>query len=347
MKRFAPRVWLSALGWCAGVVACSASDLVAISRGPGAARGGDGGAGNAGTSGAATGGVSVGSGEGGDAGGDERGGEGGGAGAPSDCTLPGLTPGDVERSVVVDGVTRSYLLHVPAAYDGTTRVPLVLDFHPVGASGSAQRASSPYPAALDPRGVIMAFPDGMSGPAGPGWNVGPCCVADVDDVAFARAVVADIARTACIELDRVYAIGTLMGGGMAHYLGCHAADVFAAVAPSAFDLLQENVDECRPSRPISVISFRGMGVSRVPYRGGSSSLVPGMPLTFLGAEETFSKWAALDGCVGPASPRDGNGCSAYSGCRDGAEVVLCTEPGAGEEPGDPAIAWAVLERHSL
>ena len=47
---------------------------------------------------------------------------------------------------------------------------------------------------------------------------------------------------ACVDPKRVYAAGFSMGGGMAHYLACHAADVFAAVAPSAFDLLRR---ECR------------------------------------------------------------------------------------------------------
>ena len=193
----------------------------------------------------------------------------------------------------------------------------------------------------------MAFPDGLKGPAGTAWNVGPCCVADIDDVAFARALVAHVRERTCIDSTRVYAVGILTGGGMAHYLACHAADVFAAVAPAAFDLLAENVDECVPSRPISVISFRGTADTRVPYEGGPSSLVPGMPLTFLGAEGTYAKWAEIDRCVGPASVRDANGCSAYSGCSGGAEVILCTKDNGRLEHGDPSIAWPVLARHTL
>ena len=134
---------------------------------------------------------------------------------------------------------------------------------------------------------------------------------------------------------------------MVHYLACHAADLFAAVSPSAFDLLEENVGDCHPARPITVVSFRGTAATRVPYEGGPSSLVPGMPLTFLGAQGTFEAWAEIDGCVGPASTPDANGCSAYSDCNGGAEVILCTKQDAPEEPGDPSIAWPVLERHQL
>jgi polyhydroxybutyrate depolymerase len=51
---------------------------------------------------------------------------------------------------------------------------------------------------------------------------------------------------------------------MSHYLGCEAADVFAAVAPAAFDLLEENT--CAPSRPIERRQHQGCG----PRRPGSS-----------------------------------------------------------------------------
>jgi polyhydroxybutyrate depolymerase len=255
--------------------------------------------------------------------------------------------GDSIQTLLIGTTRRSYVLHVPAAYDGLSPVPLVVDFHGVGESGSSQRASSPYPAELDAEGVVMAFPDGLRGPAGTAWNVGPCCVAGVDDVAFSRALVAHVQELACIDATRVYAVGVLTGGGMAHYLACHAADVFAAVAPAAFDLLEENVNDCDPPRAISVVSFRGTGDSRVPYEGGPSALVPGMPLTFLGAQGTFERWSAIDGCTGSPSPPDENGCSSYSGCDDGAEVVLCTKQGGAVESGDPSIAWPILKRHTL
>ena len=280
-------------------------------------------------------------------GGPTIGGDGGGSSQPASCSSPVLPSGDTNQTVQVNSVSRSYVLHVPSAYDGKTPVPLVVDFHGVGESGASERASSPYPPLVDSEGVIMAFPDGLRGPAGTAWNVGPCCVADVDDVAFARALVAQVATLACVDRDRVYAVGVLTGGGMAHTVACRAADVFAAAAPAAFDLLAENVNDCVPQRPITVISFRGTADSRVPYDGGPSSLVPGMPITFLGAQATFEAWARIDGCTGAASAQDGKGCATYSNCQGGVEVTLCTKQGGREEPGDPNVAWPVLKRHTL
>jgi polyhydroxybutyrate depolymerase len=266
---------------------------------------------------------------------------------PVTCPSPALEPEDTRKTVTVDSVERSYVLHVPPSYDGSKPVPLIVDFHMGGDSGSTELSDSPYPAVTDPEGVVMAFPDGKKGPAGTGWNVGPCCVANVDDVAFAKALVAQVRTTACIDPDRVYAVGVGTGGGMAYYVACDAADVFAAVAPAAWDFLAENVDECKPSRPITVISFRGTADVVVPYAGGASSVVPGMPITFLGAKATFERWAEIDRCTGSPSAEDSNGCSTYSSCQDGVEVVLCTKPGGHQDPGNASVAWPVLKRHPL
>jgi polyhydroxybutyrate depolymerase len=271
-----------------------------------------------------------------------------GAGLPSaGCTSPAIAAGDTTRMLQVGTQARSYVLHVPAAYDAKRAAPLVLDFHGIGGTGMSELGSSPYPAALDPSGVVMAFPDGLKGPAGTAWNVGPCCVANVDDVGFARALVADVEKIACVDMSRLYAVGLATGGGMAYELACQAADVFAGAAPAAFDMLSENVGSCVPARAVTVIAFRGTADPKVPYAGGASSAVPGMPVTFLGAVGSFQAWAQIDHCAGAASSADANGCAHYSGCQDGVEVILCTKQGGVEDPGDPALAWPVLSRHAL
>ncbi len=257
-----------------------------------------------------------------------------------------VTPGNSTISLQVAGATRSYLLHVPTTYDGTQPAPLIVDFHGIGSTGQSELMESPYPAVADAEGVIIAFPDGLMGPLGSGWNMGPCCVADADDYAFARALVADVQERTCIDPDRVYAVGVLTGGGMVYHLACQAADVFAAVAPAAFDLLEETVDDCVPSRPITVMSFRGTADTRVPYAGGPSSVVPGMPITFLGAEATAQRWAEINGCTGGPSTADANGCISYAGCAEDVDVILCTEEGGREDHGVASLAWPVLKSHS-
>lgn len=264
------------------------------------------------------------------------------------CSMPVLNPGDTTETVQVGGSTRSYFLHVPAAYDGTKPVALVVDFHFLGNTGSQELRVSPYPAVTDPDGVIVAFPDGLAGPSGTGWNIGPCCVAkDIDDVAFTRALIKQLQSKACIDAGRIYAVGYALGGGMVYFLACNAADIFAAVAPVGFDLVQENLGDCRPVRPISVISSRELSDVMVPYQGGAWTMVQTMPVTLLGAESTFLKWAELDGCTGSPTAQDSNGCSSFRDCRGGVEVVLCTKQAGVPVADNGSIIWPILRRQTM
>ena len=134
---------------------------------------------------------------------------------------------------------------------------------------------------------------------------------------------------------------------MSHYVACHAADLFAAVSPAAFDLLEENVGGCTPPRPITVVSFRSTGDFVVPYDGGYSAVVSGMPVTFLGAQATFQQWAQINQCTGSPSAEDSHGCSTYSSCQDGVQVTLCTTQGGGHDYGNASVAWPILKQYTL
>lgn len=314
--------------------------------GDGAGRGSMGG--RRGSGGASGGSTSGGSTNGGAGGAMPSAGGAGTAGSAGAVTCPStvLKSGDSNETVQVGTTNRTYILHVPSAYKGTSAVPLVVDFHPLGGTGSQEESSSPYKAQTDPEGVISAYPNGENGPSGGAWNVGPCCVANVDDVAFARALVAQVETKACIDLKRVYAVGFSMGGGMSHYLACQAADLFAAVAPASFDLLKENEDDCKPPRPIAEISFRSSNDPIVPYEGGYSSVVQGMPVTFLGAVGTFQKWAEIDGCTGSPTATDSNDCQYYTSCSGGVQIGLCTM-NAGHAPGNATIGWPFIKQYTL
>ena len=96
-----------------------------------------------------------------------------------------------------------------------------------------------------------------------------------------------------------------------------------------------------------MISFRDTTDTLVPYAGGASSVVPGMPITFLGAQATFQKWAQIDQCTGSPSAEDANGCSTYAKCQGGVAVVLCTKQSGNQDTGSPSIAWPFLKQHPL
>jgi len=302
---------------------------------------GEGGAGVAGRSGSGGAGVAGAPARGGSGGGAAgRGGNAGSAGGGSSCTAGALAAGNTTKTIQVGGVSRSYIMHVPASYTGTKPVPLVLDFHGLGGTGSQEQSASGYQKIADQEGFLILFPNGIDN----AWNIGPCCTnsRDVDDLGFAKAMVTATTAQACIDPKHIYATGISMGGGMSHYLACNAADVFAAVAPAAFDLLVPDEEPCAPSRPISVLTFRGSADTVVPYAGGQGS---SGRITFLGAQASFQRWVGLDGCTAPTTV-DGE-CTYYKTCSASVEVGLCVKQGGGHAGGDPAVGWAFLSRFAL
>jgi polyhydroxybutyrate depolymerase len=270
-----------------------------------------------------------------------------GTNAPSCPATSSLQHGDSSGTLQWGGQARTYVLHVPPGYTGQSPVPLVLDFHYILGTAQGEENVSGYASLADQEGFLVAFPQGIDD----AWNIGPCCTTSrtVDDVGFARALVTQLKGQACIDPKRVYAVGFSMGGGMSDYLACNAADVFAAVAPSSFDLLTASEEPCTPSRPITEISFRGTADPVVPYAGGASMPPNGLNVTihFLGAVGTFQRWAQIDQCTGSPSAADSNGCQTYSQCGQGAEVTLCTIQGGGHSPGSAQQGWAMLKKHPM
>jgi polyhydroxybutyrate depolymerase len=313
--------------------------------GPGTAgSGGSTGRGGSGTAGSGTGGSGTGT----------AGTTGSGGSGPVTCPSTVLKAGDTTLTVQVPATTsgptpgpamsRTYILHVPSAYKGTSPVPLVVDWHPLGGSGSQEEGGSPFKSLTDAEGVVTAYPNGKSGPSGNAFNVVGCCVANVDDVAFARALVAQVETMACIDTKRVYAIGFSMGGGMSHFLACVANDIFAAAAPQSFDLLEGNKGFCTGG-PVSVIAFRSSNDTLVNYNGGNSAVVSGMAINFLGAKGTFDFWGKFDGCTDTPAAADSHGCQYYKTCKGGTQVGLCTM-NSGHAYGDGNVGWSFIKQFS-
>jgi poly(3-hydroxybutyrate) depolymerase len=247
------------------------------------------------------------------------------------CWSPGTTTGITIQS---GGLMRTYNVRFPPGYDGTVAVPLVLDLHGSGVNGQLQEALSGFKALADANGFIVAYPDGKFQE----WNAGLCCdpaaSSGVDDVGFARDVVADLTNKANIDVHRVYATGLSNGGGMVQRLACEAADVFAAAAPVAFPLVLDPLTSCHPARPISVLHFAGLTDGIIPYEGGVVvSPVTGQMFVVPSAQSSFAYWAATDACgAGPPDVVEdlGNGatCATYTSCAAGVAVGLCSIHGS-------------------
>lgn len=252
------------------------------------------------------------------------------------------------RELVVGGFARSYYLHFPPEYDGRRPWPLVLAFHGGGVNAETMIYFSGLSEKADQAGFVVAYPEGTGRvPRARTWNAGNCCGHalhhGVDDVAFVRALLDELERTAAIDPRRVYAAGMSNGAMMAYRLANELADRFAAIAPVAGPMA---IDRAQPSRPVSVIHFHGTTDEYTPYLGGKGPRSQSQT-AFLSVDDTIRAWVAANGCPAepavarlPSSAVDGTNIvrSDYGPGREGAEVVLYTIEGGGHTwPGRSSI----------
>lgn len=245
---------------------------------------------------------------------------------------------------------RKVLVHLPTGYDASRPAPLVLALH--GGGGWAEFMADDEKCGLqkkaDEAGFVVAFPNGYSKlPGGKyaTWNAGGCCGdardRNVDDVAFARAVVAAIKGRYSIDAARVFATGMSNGGMMSHRLACEAADVFRAVASVAGT---DATASCTPSRPISVLHVHAKDDDHVLFNGGAGSGAfrdESKVMSFVSVPETMSRWVQRDHCAAPAQrtlDKPGAYCEVHSGCSSGVSVQLCvTDTGGHSWPGAASV----------
>ena len=282
------------------------------------------------------------------------------------CLRPDTT-GDTQVDVEFAGTTYSVLVYVPEDMRRTRRVPLVLNLHGSQANGPIQMEVSGLRAVADDESFIVAAPSAaipLPPPQQPpdpnghwAWNVPgvPTTAGQLppptarDDVRFLDRVIEVVSEEFCTDSRRTYVTGHSGGGRMASALGCRLADEIAAIAPNAGlragrpdpdDVTVPEVEDCRPDRPLPVLTFHGQQDVVNPYPGnGDLRWGYAVPLA-------VQTWARLDECRrGPQATAVSEHVTrfSYTRCRGGVEVEFYrvadgghTWPGSTGPRTDPA-----------
>ncbi len=272
--------------------------------------------------------------------------------------LPAGPVGDIELAVAHEGRRRTALVHLPEQTAANRPLPVVLNFHGGGGDARGHRDYVGMDALADREGFIVVYPNGTGWFAGEylTWNAGLCCgyaVSEkVDDIGFVRALLDALGTRAPVDTARVYATGLSNGAMLTYRLAAQASDRIAAIAPVAGSMVlpEPRADDPRPSlavpgrRALPIMHIHSVDDERALYRGGLGGPVPlsSVRIQHPSAEEVLYRWAAFGGCRAKpavAETRAGAPGTAtaahtatkyvFSGCRDGAEVVLWKLAGAG------------------
>jgi polyhydroxybutyrate depolymerase len=228
-------------------------------------------------------------------------------GAALTCALPGY-----ER--------RPYDIHLPADYAPARPVPLVLAIHGGGGNArAAARTACPggdiesrncLHAMAGREGVAVVYPNGTgarllpnvrtwnAGGGANGWQCvsGRACKDGVDDIAYFRALLGDLARWIALDPRRVYATGLSNGGAMSHRLACQMAERIAAIAALAGENQYASTASCAPRRPVPVLQIHGTKDPCWGYDGGKAACAQRDDMAKISVEASMRTWAAINGC---------------------------------------------------
>ncbi|MET0281502.1 MAG: PHB depolymerase family esterase [Steroidobacteraceae bacterium] len=258
---------------------------------------------------------------------------------------PIIAPGRYEIRLRVNGAERFALVHVPALHQPGRPMPLVMALHGGGGGAVYQADDATYGliSKSEQAGFIAVFPNGTSATKNgmlATWNAGNCCARardeQVDDVAFLRAVVADVARRIEVAPQRVYAIGMSNGGMMAYRLACEAGTVFHGIMSVAGT---DNTRQCAPAQPVPVLHIHARNDDRVLFNGGAGDKFrrEAQVTDFVSVPATISRWVGFNHSAGPAQRTvdvPGAYCERHAAGPGGAPVQLCvTETGGHSWPG--------------
>jgi polyhydroxybutyrate depolymerase len=191
--------------------------------------------------------------------------------------LPLFAQSDRTISIASGGLTRTFIVHLPAA--GGAHAPLLLCYHGSGETSGSIRSRTGFNALADQFGFVVAYPQGTRIKQVSQWN----CYVDgrpghgglgaddaADDVQFTRDMIACLADSFGIDTGRVYAAGFSNGAYMCYALSMLASDVIHGIAPVAGDMWTDDayLDQILSSgtaRPMPVMHVHGTADNTVPY----------------------------------------------------------------------------------
>ena len=144
--------------------------------------------------------------------------------------VPLSAQSNLSGTILSGGLTREYLLYVPAVYTGATAVPLIINLHGYTSSNVAQEFYGDFRPIADTANFLIVHPNGTIDDQGNRfWNTFGGN-STVDDVGFIAQLIDSLRAVYNIDPNRIYATGMSNGGFMSYQLACDLNNRIAAIA---------------------------------------------------------------------------------------------------------------------
>jgi len=180
------------------------------------------------------------------------------------------------HTITIEGMQpRTYFLHVPAAYQPSQSVPLLLAFHGRSTVGKEILRTSQFVAWAEEMNFIVAAVNGAVYDGASSWNAGNCCTNattyEENDVLLASTIIDFVKSNYAVDPSRVWAAGHSNGGMLAYRLACDLSDKITAIAVVTGALMDPT---CSPTKPVSIFHIHGNLDPTIPFHGGGKFETP-------------------------------------------------------------------------
>jgi polyhydroxybutyrate depolymerase len=132
------------------------------------------------------------------------------------------------QSLSINGVTRTYLLHVPTNFQKSSSA-LVIVLHGSGGNGLGMEIGTGFSKLADQVGFAVAYPDGLLESNGGQTDWAYFFNDFNDDVGFFRQLINTTQGSVGPDPKRIYVTGLSSGALMSHRLGVQLSDLVAGI----------------------------------------------------------------------------------------------------------------------
>ena len=246
--------------------------------------------------------------------------------------------GDINGKLIIDGVEREYILHLPKNY-GTEKLPLVMVFHGGGGTAEQVKDHTKFSKLADNENFIVVYPNAID----KNWNdgrIGDKLPMDRDDVKFISTLLDTLTANYNVNTKRIFSTGISNGGFFSFYLALKLSNRLLAIAPVTANIPENLKDSWKTDKPISVLLINGTKDPLVKFNGGPVGFKDdesGRGVS-LSTSWTVKILAGNNSCqtstkIEEIEDKEDDDCRAeketYYKCADGTKIVLVTIKGGG------------------
>ena len=250
---------------------------------------------------------------------------------------------DIDKTIIVNGLKRQYLVHLPPGYTAAKQLPVIFALH--GGGGEYKGTPKQYNlnAPADKFNFILVYPNALKkswSMKGVSSRVRGGGSEDIDDVHFISVLMDTLVRYYKADDKRFFCTGISRGGIFSLYLAQHLSSRIKAIAPVCASIPLSISDNYSFGHPMPVLMINGTADPLILYNGGEGRFTPdnnGVQFNMLPTEQLVKKIVGLNGCnaqatvynIPDADPSDGCTAAKYSYTGPNADIIFIKITGGG------------------